>query len=60
MITVGQLVKQLQEVNQDRIVVLSKDSEGNEYNPLDYIESCYITESRHKNCTGPAITLYPY
>lgn len=39
--TIEQLIKQLQKIkNKNRLVVMSKDGEGNGYSPLNYIEEC--------------------
>ena len=38
--TVKELIVLLQEEDQDRIVVMSKDAEGNYYSPLDDMHAC--------------------
>lgn len=43
--TIEQLIKQLQKIkNKNRLVVMSKDGEGNGYSPLNYIEECAYEE----------------
>ena len=37
---VKDLIKLLQKEDQDRIVIMSKDGEGNNYSPLDEISTC--------------------
>lgn len=47
MLTVKKLIKQLQAIeDQDRVVVMSKDGEGNGYSPLaDFYEAAYLADS---------------
>jgi hypothetical protein len=44
---VKELIKELQEVDGDRIVIIQKDAEGNGYSPLTMIddESTYLADS---------------
>jgi hypothetical protein len=39
MIKVGELIQKLQELDQDALVVLSSDGEGNQYSPLADVEA---------------------
>jgi len=44
--TVKELIEQLSEMDPDRIVIVSKDSEGNGYSPLcDVATAVYIAET---------------
>jgi len=53
--TVKELIEALKKIdNQDRIVVMSKDGEGNSYSPLaDFGEVAYIAESTWDGTVGP-------
>lgn len=43
---VKDLIKELKKLNQDAIVVLQKDGEGNSYSPLSGVEEAfYVAES---------------
>jgi len=39
--TVKELIEKLQAIPGDRLVVMSKDAEGNEYSPLDDVRGGY-------------------
>ena len=41
---VSELIEHLKNEDQDRIVVLSKDSEGNGYSPLAIVDTCAYKE----------------
>jgi hypothetical protein len=45
--TVAELIKELEGMPQESIVVMSKDAEGNEYSPLSSIDpdSVYVADS---------------
>lgn len=45
--TIGDLIAKLQEMNQDRLILLSSDSEGNSFRPLDdfFWEGAYNPET---------------
>jgi len=60
------LVKKLQEEDQDAIVIMSCDSEGNNFSPLSNLESShYLAESTYSGDLSTdtkdqlAIVLYP-
>ena len=45
---VSELIKELQEMNQDAIVVMASDAEGNGYSPLSGVyEENYLPESTY-------------
>lgn len=45
-ITVSELIKQLKECDPNRIVIISKDSEGNDYSPFSgFYEASYKANS---------------
>ena len=51
---VKELIKTLKELNQEAIVIMSKDSEGNMFSPLDDIESSvYIPNSTYSGESRP-------
>lgn len=51
--TVKELIAELSRLEQDRIVVMSKDSEGNSYSPLaDIGRSAYIAETTWNGSIG--------
>jgi len=52
--TVGELIDRLATINPDRIVVMSKDGEGNSKSPLDDMEECtYVAETTWCGETSP-------
>lgn len=69
--TVGDLIAYLQTLNQDAIVVLSKDAEGNGYSPLRTVdEDRYIGDTSYSgyvlhgdsdpaNESAPCVALWP-
>jgi len=50
--TVKELIEQLKEVDQDRIVVMSRDPEGNGFSPLSGVETCAYSEDNGYGETG--------
>ena len=44
MITVGELIALLQQENPKRVVVMSRDEEGNGFMPLHAVETCAFNE----------------
>lgn len=71
--TVGELIELLQNEDHDSLVVMAKDSEGNEYSPLSNADSAdYVAENTwsgylvdeednedDQNESVPAVVLWP-
>jgi len=50
--TVKELIERLKEIDQDRIVVMSMDPEGNGFSPLGDLETCAYTNEGGYGETG--------
>jgi hypothetical protein len=51
--TIKDLIELLQKEDQDRVVIISKDAEGNNFSPLDSIVTCaYLAETTWSGETG--------
>ena len=52
-LSVADLIKKLKKVDQNRVVILQKDSEGNGYSPLhDFWTGAYDETADWDNCVG--------
>lgn len=53
MVKVSELIKELQSVDPDRIVIMSRDGEGNDYSPLASTwEGAYLAKSTYHGKAG--------
>lgn len=51
--TVGELIRQLQQVDQERLVVMASDAEGNGHSPLDgFWEGSYRAHNTYAGSVG--------